>query len=221
MIRKFLLVSITALTLGVQSNAAVLTSWNFDGYAFTDPETDFPFSSTFDDGASGSLTLGGGINLVPDTDVLNTNNWLGASVTEAQDNGYYFQFTVTPTSGTLNLDSVTFSLTGDVPGLYSYSLFAGATQVGEGALTSGDTQVIFDLDNVGSTIFTLYIYANSSGDVNDIAEFGLGNGTSASLVVEGTVVPEPGTYALVLVGLAGMALIVRARRQRKLLAVQA
>lgn len=96
--------------------------------------------------------------------------------------------------------------------------FYPITPESDNFVTGGDLSLIFaDLEDP----ITFRLYTTPNGDSG--TSLGFTNTSGNSIIVNGTTtaVPEPGTYALVLVGLAGMALIVRARRQRKLLAVQA
>ncbi len=153
--------------------------------------------------------------------------------TLAFDPSRYFEFSVSADPGhSIAYESITLSLfrgiAGATHGAESWQLRSSADAFGSTlasfslAGSAGDEQVLFtgvDISSLGtvagSLVFRLYGYNyNAPGDFS-----GLGaqpgstplTGTGSNLIINGMVIPEPGTAALVSVGL----MLLAARRQSR------
>lgn len=157
-----------------------------------------------------------------------------AGWTLALDPTRYFEFSVTADPGhSIAYESITLSLfrgiSGSTHGAESWVLrssvdaFTGDVAAFSLAGTPSDSQTLFsDVDissigtQVGTVVFRLYGFDYTApGDYS-----GFGNqpgttplsGTGSNLIIQGMVIPEPGTALLVGGGLAALALTRRSRR---------
>lgn len=127
----------------------------------------------------------------------------GAPVT----NGGLVGYRVTSTTLT-NTDRAIFQVNVDIPDLTlaagNYWLSWGLT----GSLTSGPWQPPTADGVVGNAVQSL-----ANGPFNPLVDGGDGLGVELPFMIMGSVVPEPGTYALMLAG--GLAIVAAARRRRQ------
>ena len=221
------------------ASAAELATWDVAGIDLNDTTQGHsaPFTivgTTSDSGIDvAALSLGAGVNSTT------SNNQYGFKITNSNSqttlagalaNDHYLQFSISAATGyTLNLTNLEFkgqaSSTGatgvailsDIAGFTDTSAIAtistGANATGGFDTDSSGFGSAIDLSdasyqNIASATFRIYGWGSTSSSGATYIRSLSGN----DLVINGTVVPEPSTYAL-LAGLLGLTFVMLQRRQ--------
>ena len=228
--KKFLIASmglVAAVVLAASQSSAQIVTFDVAGQGS-------PFNSTISGVSAGNeaavtLSRGGGLLGNSAGNSFAATNWNNTAT--FNQNVDYFSFTVSPNAGyTLTLTDLKYAVNGSgtLPndGQWGYSLDGGATftmqpgfVIGQNLPSSLATWDFADFTSAGPVEFRFWAWGTTA--INGTIAVGsaggsgrIGNLTGNDLVLDGTVVPEPSTIALIGFGLVSMLAFGRRRFSR-------
>lgn len=223
--KKLVLVSLLAL-IAPLLNGQVLVEWDFDGHTgIGDLAGNLGTNVT-----GGILTRGTGATPVSVNDLFAAQGFAAsldlAGAISAQD---YFSFSVNSNAGQpLNLTSLTYYMTKQnanspdnfavftsVAGFTAGNQIGTFSNIGNGGFGGSlDLSTKAELQGVSGPIqVRIYAYGAATGGAENLY-VGFGNQLGNDLVLNGEVIPEPSTYALIFGGLALGVVLIKRRLSR-------
>ena len=183
--------------------------------------------------SGGTISLGGGVSAFGDSNIFAADGFKETSLGGAGNNAItrndFFSFSLSPDTGfALDIDSINYFITRDnaAPntGPTDFAVFTSVTGFTSGdeldtfsvpgASLSGtvDLSGVTALDNITGPVEIRFYGWN--GDNSAFA--GFGDTTGNDLVLNGNVIPEPSTYALIFGGLALGVVFLKRKRDARL-----
>ena len=220
---KKLLIALAILAVASVAQAEILATWNFQGTNSTGVFGDGSMAGTIVAANIDSAVLSFGTDFVASTSGnnlrANGTGWSAGGAGSALDlnGGGYIQLLLTASSGyELTVTDIAGRTAGSGTGIGGAQRWAANSNGGayswvvEEGVTANDTAAAWDItDTTGSTV-GLRIFASPTAAAGS---WGFaGNASAESIIINGTVIPEPATMSLL--GLGALAMVLR-RKIRK------
>lgn len=220
---KRLLIAFAVLGFAATATADLLVSWNFQAGSGSEATRDNTFTNSLMSGSQ--ISRGTGITATGNTNGFSANAYQQPDLASAIEGNDYFTWDVIGQAGTtFSITNVYYALIRTATGPSNFTLRANFDNYGSDlwgvsnlsstvTLTYGiDVSGTAALQNTNGTVnFRLYGYQNAASGGTGRIEDEAGGVGNDDLDVFGTAIPEPGTLALIALGLG--ALIVRRIRR--------
>ena len=224
---KRLIVVLFAFAFAFVANADLLSSWNFQGASSATPPTTWDATSVNSLMSTTLISRGAGVTASGNTNGFSASAWAQPDLAGAIANSDYFEWSLSPLAGTtFSVTNAYYAIIRSGTGPSNFTLRSSFDGYGSDLWAvsniSATAQQNYTIDLSGSAglqnlsaavTFRMYAYQNASAaGTARIEDEGAGAPATADLIMNGLAIPEPGTMALM--GLGLLALTYLRRRLR-------